>query len=970
MSSLSPSGNDIDETLAGDDSGAVLRRAPKLLARGESVGRYVVIDRIGQGGMGIVYAAYDPELDRKVAVKVLAPGPAGHTDGVADRIRLVREAQAMAKLAHPHVVPVHDAGTHEGSVFIAMEFVEGGTLAARMRARPPWEELLPLFLQAGTGLAAAHAAGLVHRDFKPDNVLLGRDGTAKVSDFGLARAVTPSETSPEPALRPAQDVLSSEITRVGAIMGTPAYMAPEQHLHQPTDARSDQFSFCVALYEALYGTRPFHGRSLSELVYAVTTGAVGDPPAGSRVPTRLRKVVLRGLAVDPAMRWPDMDELRAALRDGPTRRRGPWLALAAASVVVLGGLGTFAALERREKQRCRTEAGAARAIWTDEARTRVAEGLRATGMPYVEPSIERMETIVEPWVVQWTDAREEVCLAAARDPDDALVPLQRACLDERLVHFDVTLELLADDASIARSAVQAVASLPRLQPCDDARWLRQRADAMTAAASDPAAQLEVARLVALTRGQRPERARSIAQELLVATKDDPFLRAEVLRAIARLEERDVDPAAAVKHFEEAYFMAGRTQNDRTAALSAIDLTMLVGVRMRDVEKGRAWARHATMMVEREPDPELRHELLYVVGALESTAENDEAALAAFLEMAELANETFGPDHPETGFAHMALGNAYSGVSKIDQAVAEYELAHAIWARTLGPEHPTTITATFNLANLFAVSGRVDDALRLHREVLGARERIFSPGHIEIAESHSAVGDVLAWHDDFEGALAEHRRSLEIHQHHYGADSPRTWVEMDDVVADLLMLDRAAEAEPFVTVRCEAAETARTEQPDAWVRCLTHRAELAQVRDELDAAVSLFAEALGNAEKFWGADHFETRWIRYKSARTLLRAGQVERARDELQRIVSEWDASGEDTHPQLRDALGQLGRALARTGDEDGARRAFERALALTQAHGGSEAELAERRRDLEGGHLEGKAKPSTSKAERATLDG
>ncbi|MGB1700967.1 MAG: serine/threonine-protein kinase, partial [Nannocystaceae bacterium] len=236
----------------------------------DKVGRFTVLDQLGKGGMGVVYTAFDEELGRKVAVKLLHDrGALGNT---RRNRRFLREAQAMAKLSHPNVVTIYEVGLHEGKVYLAMEYVRGVTLKHWMRSKlRPWEEVLNVCCAAGEGLSAAHESGLVHRDFKPENVLLGRDGRVRVLDFGLARQVDTSaalareevEVSIAPDLP--QDFLADEITVPGSIVGTPAYMAPEQHLGDEADARSDQFSFCVAMWEALYGQRPFRGKTLADI---------------------------------------------------------------------------------------------------------------------------------------------------------------------------------------------------------------------------------------------------------------------------------------------------------------------------------------------------------------------------------------------------------------------------------------------------------------------------------------------------------------------------------------------------------------------------------------------------------------------------------------------------------------------------------------------------------------------------------
>ena len=321
-----------------DDATADGGRRPRgslPLRRGDLVGRYLVLDPLGAGGMGAVFAAYDPELDRKVAIKVLLPRY-GDRSGSEGHRRLVREAQTMAKLDHPNVVGVHDVGEHEGRVFVAMDFIEGVTLSDWLREQPrAWREVLDVFLLAARGLSAAHECGLVHRDFKPDNVMIDVRGRVRVMDFGLARANAPGASSSSSSLGSSEGGAASddEITRGGSVVGTPAYMAPEQHAGLPAGPAADQFSFCVGLWEGLHGQRPFRGTSILELATAVVEGNVEDPPSSSRVPAWLRRILLRGLSVEPGERWPSMEALRHALGRGTTVRRRRILMAAAGGVV-------------------------------------------------------------------------------------------------------------------------------------------------------------------------------------------------------------------------------------------------------------------------------------------------------------------------------------------------------------------------------------------------------------------------------------------------------------------------------------------------------------------------------------------------------------------------------------------------------------------------------------------------------------
>ncbi|MEX1363848.1 MAG: serine/threonine-protein kinase [Nannocystaceae bacterium] len=331
--SLSPS---LEPTLIAEQTCPEPRLAP-----GTKVGPYVVSLRVGAGAMGEVYAAHDPRLDRPVALKLLRRRARTNTRGNG-AARLLREGQALARLSHPNVVPVYDMGTVRDRVYVAMELVEGATLRRWARAQVrPWREVLAVMLEAGEGLAAAHRAGMVHRDFKPDNVLVDSRGHARVMDFGLARGLRRAKP---PSHRDPRD-LELTLTRSGAVMGTPSYMSPEQHSGHRVDARSDQFSFCVALYELLYGVRPFLGPSVVALARQKWHEQVRDPRRGPLpcrgrdVPRWLHRAVVRGLHPDPDQRWPSMDVLLEALapdRQPPQRWR--WL-LVAGLCLVLGGVG-------------------------------------------------------------------------------------------------------------------------------------------------------------------------------------------------------------------------------------------------------------------------------------------------------------------------------------------------------------------------------------------------------------------------------------------------------------------------------------------------------------------------------------------------------------------------------------------------------------------------------------------------------
>jgi len=360
-----PRTGELDETLPSDsDAGGVgsntatkpggeVPEAARDPGIPQSISRFSIDGKLGAGAMGVVLLATDPMLGRKVALKLMRDGTAS-----ADRTRrFIREAQAMAKVVHDNVIVVHEVGEHQGKVYVAMEHVGGGTLARWQKGRP-WREIVETYVRAGRGLSAAHVAGLVHRDFKPENVLIADDGRVRVTDFGLVSALEgagadlgDSDTLPPQAMLE----LEHSLTHTGALLGTPRYMAPEQHLGQPVDARADQYAFCVALYEALYGRTPYDGATYAELAKQVIEGAAVTPPDG-RVPAAIRDALLRGLARNRDERFPTMQELITALTDGlaeprpPKRHARTWIA-AGAVAIALGGTAGLAWKMRTDARR-------------------------------------------------------------------------------------------------------------------------------------------------------------------------------------------------------------------------------------------------------------------------------------------------------------------------------------------------------------------------------------------------------------------------------------------------------------------------------------------------------------------------------------------------------------------------------------------------------------------------------------------
>jgi eukaryotic-like serine/threonine-protein kinase len=451
------------------------------LPPGTPIGRYIVLDRLGQGGMGTLYTAHDPQLQRVVAIKVLRSYAGRDTSQTTGQQRLLREAQAMAQLSHPNVVPVYDSGPFGEGVFIAMELVRGSTLDHWVKLKPrPWREVLAVFIQAGHGLEAAHAAGLIHRDFKPANVLVGEDGRPRVTDFGLARATrsitVPDELqeTPEAPSRSGPIVLDEPLTQAGSMMGSPGYMAHEQYVGAATSAATDQFSFCVALYEALYEVKPFVAKTVPDLEVVTARGEVPPAPKGSQVPGWIHRILVTGLAPKPELRHASMTVLLAALGNDPAARRKWWgVAAATLSVLLLAGGGVW----WRQARACRGTDELLRGVWDEQVKQRSEASFLATNAPFAKASWVLTRDALDAWAKQWVNARTEACEATRvrGEQTERQLLLRFECLDRRLIELGALAEAFgAADLELVSSSGTAAAKLSPLSSCTNVKQLEDR----------------------------------------------------------------------------------------------------------------------------------------------------------------------------------------------------------------------------------------------------------------------------------------------------------------------------------------------------------------------------------------------------------------------------------------------------------------------------------------------------------------
>ncbi|MEO1171388.1 MAG: serine/threonine-protein kinase, partial [Myxococcota bacterium] len=410
-----------------------LHRDDEFLAPGATISRYLVLSTLGVGGMGIVYSAYDRSLDRKVAIKVLR--------STADSALLLEEAKSMARVSHRNVVAIFDVGTVDGSVFLAMEHIDGVTLKDWIALAERSEaEIVQVMVAAGQGLAAAHQAGVIHRDFKPGNVIVGSDGRVVVTDFGIAHAVADAGAH------------SSKI-------GTPAYMAPETLKGALSDARSDQFSFAITLYEMLFGAHPF-SRDNGEIARAIIAGELPDPPRDSRVSAPVQAATLRALAPEPEQRFPSVNSLLVELRKDPkaARRRGVGAALGAVGVAAV--IGLFFIVGRDDP--CGEYADRVSEVWNDTVRERIRGAFSNAALPFSDEAFTLTERALSRYASTWQAAQAASC--RGEDPiaeaSQELRILRAFCLEGRLKRFRSTVSLLEEaNASEVEKAAGVVRAL-------------------------------------------------------------------------------------------------------------------------------------------------------------------------------------------------------------------------------------------------------------------------------------------------------------------------------------------------------------------------------------------------------------------------------------------------------------------------------------------------------------------------------
>ncbi|MEM7157850.1 MAG: tetratricopeptide repeat protein [Myxococcota bacterium] len=748
-------------------------------AVGATIGRYQILSRVGAGAMGAVFAAHDPMLARRIALKVLHPGRRGP---VAQQ-RLLREAQALARLGHPNVVTVNDVGTEGDLLYIAMELVEGQSLGKWLEASPrAWSEVLDIVLQAGRGLAAVHRADLVHRDFKPENVMVS-EGRALVADFGIAQSKDDDDWAGSSDSMPSRGgddgrhlEISDRLTQTGTMLGTPRYMAPEQFLSEPVDSRTDQFSFCIVLWEALYGQHPFSAGSLTSLTMSITLGELQPPPSGHGVPPRIHRVLVRGLSTRPADRFASMPALLSELERAAAPRQKA-LVLGVVAALAVGGVALAAYLPASSTTACDGR-GSMDATWGPDDARQLQEAFEATGIPMARANGQQVVRRLEDYAERWVQAHGAQCLER-RDADaetQILLDRRIACLKERRGSLDALIQVLQDpDPTIVENAASAVLELGELSACADDERLAAEAERtveprLAARVEDAQQQLDQVRALQSARADDRGLERLDEIEAQLRSIDYLPLQAEVSFLRGTLLDHQGESDRGRAEVERAFEIATAQGMDELVAKSALRLTNIAWTMGATADQARRWARHADAAIARlGRPPRLQVDYLEFSSFVLEREGNHREAQALLREALALVQREMPDNQVAASHVHSALGRIALMLGEHDEAIEQYGLAHDRLTAALGEAHPGAVSILGSMQEVYRAQGKFAEAHALDERVFPLLVAAYGPKHPEVVSMLVKRGSLLASEGFAEDALEYYGRALRITEERYGPD---------------------------------------------------------------------------------------------------------------------------------------------------------------------------------------------------------
>lgn len=905
--------------------------------KGRLVGRYVLLGRLGSGGSGDVFSAFDPTLDRRVAVKLLHT----HEDG-ADA--LIREGRLLAKLVHPSVVAIHDSGVHDGQPYLAMELVDGPSIlefACAERKNPPASQLLQAMRDVGEGLAAAHGIGLIHGDIKPSNILRDASGRTKLSDFGIAQL--------------------SEVGELQAGAGTPAFMAPEQHAGEPSSELADQYSFCLTAFVLLHGRHPFLDTAESQ----VTQGPSNNTPNAVAAPTEHRLQVAaqqtwtprwraempgpiarafeRGLSLNPAERWPTMDALLEALRAPTRRRKAPW-------ILAMGGLAAAASAvaviaDDDAPKPCAHAGEAGDASWNAEGVERLRDSWGSNPGAF-SSSLEHVVASLDGFSDAWSETSVEVCEATHTHglQSSEMLDVRSDCLRHAQVSLEEVIDLVeTDDPEIWAEAAQVVEGLPDPRRCADTRvsTLPKATDAQQRQRYEDAHRLlERARyaldVVAL------DRAASALESVADQAKEEPKLEVLYLRQQARLLDWKGEPEESQATAKRALHLALQEDDVASSVSMASLLAGVLAEKAGSLDDAKDYAAMAVALSDNtDANDEARFTANIAMGSVLSRSGEVEPALRHFRTALELGISVFGESDHNVAAVRTHLSATLQDAGRLEEALTE-QLA-GLEAREVffGCEHPMVAQSHHNLSRLYYDMGRAE-AEHHTRRALEILIGALGPKKMPVAMVQGGLGDEMRRQGRHPEALELYESAIETLSELLGSTAPDTLVIRASRGVSLGHMERDDEALEELDAVLAATREALGDS-HAYVA----RAHLFR------AAVRLHVEDLEGA-----GEDYEAAGAVYVARDTPLHAGraralvglaEVARRMKDTARSQSIYaeaeallDASGEPAGAmRARLEEGMAGLALD-AGRHDEARERFSKTLALLEEAGSDKAVRAE----------------------------
>jgi len=731
---------------------------------GQELGRFTLTRLLGRGGMGEVWAARDPELEREVAIKLLYVDFGGMDHDRQTRLR--REAQAMARVTHPNIVRIYELGADGDRLFCAMELVEGETLRQWLETPRRWRETLEVLLAAGRGVAAAHAAGLVHRDVKPDNVMIARDGRILVADFGLAK-LAGMGAEPVPAALGSVDIDAGadlSLTTTGTFLGTPMYMAPEVLAARDGDALSDQFSFCVMAYEALYRSLPFRGTTLGELIDSVHDEPAPPPPGRKAPPRGIWRCIRRGIAVAKEGRWPTMAPLLAGLEraaSAPRRRR---VAIAAAAVLALSASSVIvlAAPEPDEEQLVREE-GQSRmaAVWSPARQAGMRAAFARAGDPALAAQGPSTAGALDRYRDAWLAMRIDAWRATNRRKEQStrLLELRMRCLDRLSDEMDAFLQIAAgaDQPDELRRIGGGVGRLTEVATCadegkmaaifpatidDDRPDLRRKFDVEEARMRAAIAAMPPAEAIV-----RIQAAIADADRARVPGLSSGFL---FLLAVAQSEAGDIAGAEATlrKLIQEA----ARARRHFMVAAGWLRLIQSLSGKQSRLDEAIALEPTARAAVAQAGDePDLRAELATTMGGIAWEKEDLKTARDKFLEARDIMVAAHGPKNVVAAGVEVSVAMADFQMGQLDEATRHAEHGYGI-LRDAKDDDRAAGKALMVLAWVSRERKDWEGAVRHSRDAIAEMARLHGTDNLELAFARRELGLALGELERYDEAI--------------------------------------------------------------------------------------------------------------------------------------------------------------------------------------------------------------------------